>query len=169
MGSAHARLLAGVGRCSLHAAARAGRVLAPEATLAGSTAIASDQSRPTNLSDTAFAFPRQARLLDGAGYASVFKRNRRLANRHWTLLACSRQGQPARLGLAIAKKRARHATVRNRLKRVARESFRCRQAGLEGLDIVVMNNAPAAAANKAELRRSLDTLWQQLAARQQKN
>ena len=138
------------------------------------TAIASDQTRqPTpdkrTSPDTAFAFPRQARLLDSAGYASVFKRNRRLANRHWTLLACSREGLRARLGLAIAKKRARHATVRNRLKRIARESFRCRQAGLNGLDIVVMNNAPAAAANKAELRRSLDSLWQQLAARQQKN
>ncbi len=65
---------------------------------------------------------------------------------------------PARLGLAIAKKRAKRAVDRNRLKRVAREAFRHRREELSGLAIVVMNRDPAAAAGTAELRMAFDRI-----------
>ena len=42
------------------------------------------------------------------------------------------------MGLAIAKKCARRAVDRNRLKRLVRESFRLERLGLPGLDLVVM-------------------------------
>jgi len=81
------------------------------------------------------------------------------------VLATERETLPARLGLAIAKKRARKATTRSRLKRIARESFRHRRTALRGLDIVVMNKDPAAKAAPADLRQSLDVLYQQLISR----
>lgn len=65
----------------------------------------------------------------------------------------------ARLGLAVAKKRARRAVDRNRIKRVARESFRERRAALGSRHVVVMNRDAAKGATAAELRAALDTLW----------
>lgn len=107
-------------------------------------------------------FPRAARLLDGKAYGQVFSKNIRVSNRYWTVLAYSDEGSPARLGLAIAKKRARRAVDRNRLKRVVRESFRHQRASLHGFDVVVMNRDGAAAIGRPELRDSIDQLWNKL-------
>ncbi len=113
-------------------------------------------------------FPRHARLLDGTGYGQVFKKNKRLTNTYWIVLI--HRGQPvngeksnARLGLAIAKKRAKRAVDRNRIKRIARESFRHQRQLLLGCDCVVMNKDRAATASSIELRQSLDKLWSEWA------
>lgn len=113
-------------------------------------------------------------MLDAAGYGQVFKKNKRLSNRYWIVLGHRKQvqskpdgvpeGAPAcsRLGLAIAKKRAKRAVDRNRIKRIARESFRHNRKLLVGYDAVVMNKDQAASATTIELRQSLDTLWVEL-------
>lgn len=120
------------------------------------------------------SFPREVRLLDAAGYGQVFKRNKRLSNRYWIVLGHKTQPQvsveqgsssapaPSRLGLAIAKKRAKRAVDRNHIKRIARESFRHNRELLVGYDAVVMNKDHAASASSVELRQSLDTLWLEL-------
>jgi len=53
----------------------------------------------------------------------------------FTVLYKDNGEQEARLGLAISKKLCKLAVGRNRLKRVARESFRLHRAELSGLDI----------------------------------
>ena len=118
------------------------------------------------------AFPREARLLSGRAYDAVFADNRRLADRYWTVLvhtvprAADADPVPAaRLGLAIAKKRARRAVDRNRIKRVARESFRHARDALAGHHVVVMNRDAAASAGARELRAALDALWARLGRR----
>jgi len=111
------------------------------------------------------SFPREVRLLDAEGYGRVFKRNKRLTNKHWIVLAHRNGSKPCRLGLAIAKKRAKRAVDRNRIKRIARESFRQNRDLLVGFDTVVMNKDPAARASSVELRRSIDTLWVELASK----
>jgi ribonuclease P protein component len=58
---------------------------------------------------------------------------------------------PARLGLAISKKRVRRAVDRNRLKRLARDVFRRHRAALAGLDVVVMARATAVAEDNRTL------------------
>ncbi len=123
---------------------------------------AADSSRLTQLGDALagrFEFPRRARLLSALDYERVFKRNKRVSNPYWTLLGHYRAGQSARMGLAIAKKRARRATDRNRLKRVARESFRIHQQELLGFDLVIMNKDSAAQTSMKTLRNSLDLLF----------
>jgi len=80
------------------------------------------------------SFPRDARLLEAAGYGQVFKRNKRLTNRYWIVLAHRSGSDHSRLGLAIAKKRAKRAVDRNRIKRIARESFRHNRVLLKGYD-----------------------------------
>lgn len=110
-----------------------------------------------------FCFPRSHRLLLPADYSGVFRENVRVSDRYWTILANNKgQGGPARLGMAIAKKRAKRAVDRNRLKRVVREYFRHHNARLGGVDLVVMNRDLAASATNEELRRSLEKLWGKL-------
>lgn len=109
-------------------------------------------------------FPRTARLLTAADYGQVFKKNKRFADRYWTVLVRPGDEQPARLGMAMAKKRAKRAVDRNKLKRVVRECFRVQRHNLAGLDIVVMNRDAAASASKATLHQSIDSLLAKIAA-----
>ena len=75
-------------------------------------------------------------------------------------------GVGARVGMAIAKKRARRAVDRNRLKRHVRETFRNARSQLGNIDVVVMNRDSAATASPEELRRSLAKLWSQIKTEQ---
>jgi len=68
----------------------------------------------------------------------------------------------ARLGLAIARKQARRAIDRNRLKRITRESFRHQRAVLCGIDVVVLCRRDAVSADNTTLSRSLHAHWQRL-------
>ncbi len=90
----------------------------------------------------------------------VFHDGARASDARFTVLASPNGLDRARLGLAISRKAAALATERNRLKRLARETFRANRERLIGFDLVVMARAAAVAASNAELRTSLDTLYQ---------
>ena len=111
-----------------------------------------------------YSFPRTARLLTAGDYSQVFKQNKRYSDHYWTILVRRDDSRPTRLGLAIAKKRARRAVDRNRLKRVVREAFRYQQSTLAGLEMVVMNRDAATKASTAELRASIDALFVKMRA-----
>ncbi len=136
-----------------------------------STTISSTPDQPTpgkrqgqpNSGESANDFPRSKRLLTPGDYSRVFANNVRVNNRYWTILAGTGQGQHARLGLAIAKKRAKRAVDRNRLKRLVRDSFRQRGVELGLIDVVVMNRDACIGAENSELLSSLDGLWNKLA------
>jgi len=61
--------------------------------------------------------------------------------------------------MAIARRYARTAVERNRIKRLVRESFRTRRADLPPLDIVVMLRANTAGVENVALRAGLARLW----------
>lgn len=107
-----------------------------------------------------YRFRPENRLTDAESYGRVFKKARRSRDKWFTVLCRPRRRGAARLGLAISRKHCRHASNRNRIKRIVRESFRHSQAALAGLDIVVMNQPAAAAATNAELFTSLASHWQ---------
>ncbi|MFK7859134.1 MAG: ribonuclease P protein component [Granulosicoccus sp.] len=107
-------------------------------------------------------FPRSARLLTASDYAAVFKKSKRLSDRYWTVLAHSADQIEPRLGLAIAKKRAKRAIDRNRIKRIARESFRHHRSSLTHTELVVMNRDETAHTDSRILRASLDRLLEKL-------
>jgi len=104
------------------------------------------------------SFPRSARLLSAGDYSEVFKRNQRFGDRYWTVLVHRSDNSPARLGLAIAKKRAKRAVDRNKLKRIAREAFRHKRLQLHGMELVVMNRDAAASADTATLHLAFEKL-----------
>lgn len=105
------------------------------------------------------SFPRAARLLSGKDYSHVFKQNKRYSDRYWTILARKNETGLSRLGLAIAKKRAKRAVDRNKIKRVAREAYRVQRDRLPGLELVVMNRDAATHASLKDLRVSIDRLF----------
>jgi ribonuclease P protein component len=109
---------------------------------------------------SSFRFRRNNRLLTAAAYGRVFEKAKRSRDKWFTVLYRERGTGGARLGLAIAKKHCRRATARNRIKRIVRESFRCNQAGLGGLDIVVINQPAADGASSRQLFDSLSNHWQ---------
>lgn len=111
------------------------------------------------------AFARSSRLLTAGDYGRVFGAPQgRASNSCFTLLAIRNDGMPARLGMAIARKKVRRAVDRNRIKRIIRESFRHHPQLLHGLDLVVMARPQAAQATNDELFKSLDALWVRIAA-----
>jgi ribonuclease P protein component len=64
--------------------------------------------------------------------------------------------------VAVAKKKVRRAHERNRVKRLARESFRLHQQQLAVLDIVVMPKMGIETVPNAELHQQLQFAWQKL-------
>ncbi len=108
-------------------------------------------------------FQRPLRLVNGAQFDAVFRRGSRSADQWFTILYRDNQSGHARVGLALAKKRIRHATQRNRIKRLVRESFRRQRDNLPAVDLVVMARDAAAVASNAQLHGSLQRHWQRIA------
>lgn len=107
-------------------------------------------------------------MLSAAAFARVFAGAKRSRDKCFTVLCRSNEKNVARLGLAISKKNCRAATQRNRLKRIARESFRGNQELLKGLDVVVINQPAARSRSNREIFDSLHGHWEQCArAREQ--
>ena len=111
-------------------------------------------------------FPRLERLLQSQDYVSVFTATQcKSSDAYWTVLAKSNHRQYPRLGLAITKKKIPHASDRNRMKRIVRESFRHHKEYVMGLDIVVLCQHRAAAMTNDVLFNSLHNHWLKLAQR----
>jgi ribonuclease P protein component len=110
-------------------------------------------------------FTRENRLLQAAAFSRVFKKAERSRDKWFTVLSRPNDRQVARLGLGISKKHCRHATGRNRIKRLVRESFRRHKAQLAGLDIVVLSQPVTKDASNQALFDSLEKHWQRCARR----
>lgn len=113
------------------------------------------------------AFPRSDRLLAGAEYSRVFGGAERSSDRFFTVLGKFNELSRTRLGLAISRRVAPRAVDRNRLRRMARESFR--QLELASLDYVVVAKRDAVNATNPTLRGSLDRHFNRLSQRASKN
>jgi ribonuclease P protein component len=96
-----------------------------------------------------------------AEFGRVFAEPVRSSDRFFTVLARSTGRAAARLGLTVSRRAAKRAVDRNKLKRLARESFRHHSA-LPPWDFVVLARPGAAAADRRALRASLDRHFEQL-------
>jgi ribonuclease P protein component len=108
------------------------------------------------------SFQRRYRLISTTDYERVFKGNRRSVDESFTVLYRRNGLGYPRLGLVIAKKTVRSAVVRNRLKRIIRESFRSTKQQLTDLDIVIMARRNTGTSSKAKILLSLARHWQTL-------
>jgi ribonuclease P protein component len=106
-----------------------------------------------------YRLKKENRLLDAAVFTRVFKKATRSRDKWFTVLYRENDKDIARLGLAMSKKHCRHATGRNRIKRVVRESFRQHQKELAGVDVVVINEPAARSAGNQQLFDSMLGHW----------
>ena len=105
------------------------------------------------------AFQRDLRLLTAKQYSHVFSDARRFGNHAFTLLVRVNDQAHPRLGLAIAKKSAKRAVDRNRIKRLLRESFRKKQHQLPPIDIIAMCRPAAVKLTNDQILEQLEKQW----------
>ena len=116
-----------------------------------------------------FSFNKSLRLLDAKAYKTVFDNAQFKVSKQQVLyLARKNDMATPRLGLVIAKKNVRHATQRNRIKRILRESFRLQQHRLGGIDTVVLARRGLDQLDNTALHALFNKLWQQLYEKSQK-
>jgi ribonuclease P protein component len=107
----------------------------------------------------AAGMPREARLRRAADFAALQKASGRSGGRCFLLRFGNNDTGMARLGLAISKRVSKRAVDRNRLKRLARESFRRALPSLPPVDILVTARTVALALSGSELLAELDHLF----------
>jgi ribonuclease P protein component len=136
----------------------------------------------------AVTFPRSARLRTPPQFQAALSQGRRISAALFRLhvrlanmpAASTMEEQPsiaprplsaqlmdtttARFGISVSKRVAANAVERNRIKRIARDSFRHRRAQLLPGDYVLLAQRDAAGAPSAALRAALATLWQRAIA-----
>ena len=112
---------------------------------------------------TIYGFSTDVRIHCAADYKSVFDGALfKVHQPHFLFLAKYTEQPNSRLGIVVAKKKVRRAHERNRVKRLARESFRLHQQQLDQLDFVVMPKNGIDAIPNAELLQQLQFAWQKL-------
>lgn len=114
-------------------------------------------------------FPKCAKLLKPAEFKHVFNAAKRAGDRHLTIFYTANEFNHPRLGLAISKKVSKLAVDRNRIKRLARETFRLKQPQLQHADFVVLARPSAVKVDNAVLIASFNKLWAKLGENQADN
>lgn len=118
---------------------------------------------PAHCQHAGSRFPRSRRLLNSAEYQAIFAAAQwRLSRRYYLLLAKPNTGQGPRLGLVVARKNIRLATRRNRIKRVVRETFRCRAGLLGSIDVLFLPRRGMDELPPARQTRLLREAWCEL-------
>jgi ribonuclease P protein component len=132
---------------------------------------------PDNNSLATATFPRHARLRNPQQFQDTFSQGRRINATLFRLhvrfpqlgqdesgLTESSTINVARLGIAVSKRVDARSAGRNRIKRVARESFRAIRSRLPVGDYVLLAQREAARADNSQLAQALDSLWARAAA-----
>ena len=104
-------------------------------------------------------FPAARRLRRKWEFDQLYAGGKRFGNNHFGITMQPNALGQARLGLAVASKPFGGSVPRNRIRRLIRESFRLRQHELPDVDLVVSARPRAKDVSAAELRASLDGLW----------
>ena len=109
------------------------------------------------------AFNRTYKLKKAIEFKRVFKNPFVSSDQLFKILARLNQEENSRLGMAVSRQVDKHAVGRNRIKRVVRESFRCRKSvDNVYLDIVVLPRRETATICNKRLFRSLQGHWSRL-------
>lgn len=116
------------------------------------------------------SFSKSVRLLKSADFQVVFNNAPfRASHQHLLILAKPNKLTLPRLGLVIAKKHIRLSVQRNRVKRLIRESFRHKQAHLQGLDVIVLARRGLDLLENPKITVELEKQWQRIIRKKQQS
>jgi ribonuclease P protein component len=107
-------------------------------------------------------FEPRKRLHQPAEFRDLKRRGRKIADAFFSLSVLANHETYPRLGLSIATRIFRTAVARNRIKRLARESFRLNQHSLPPVDVTVSAREAARLASLKDLRLSLESHWRSI-------
>jgi ribonuclease P protein component len=107
-------------------------------------------------------FPKKNRLVSQADYDSAFKNAKKIGQQALVGLYKPNHLELARVGIIVSKRVAKSAVIRNRIRRIVRESFRSYQNQLKGFDIVIIMRHSSCILTRSELREAIDKLWEKL-------
>lgn len=97
---------------------------------------------------------RETRLTSGNDYRTVYKNGRSVANRELALYFLKRESGHTRAGTSVSRKIG-SAVVRNRIKRLIKESFRRNEARIkEGYDLVFIARQASRGKSFQELEKA---------------
>ncbi len=108
--------------------------------------------------------PKQARLLNKTDYNAVFNKSVKVSDANFLVLIHKTKKPYSRLGLVISKKVDKRAVVRNRIKRIIRESFRNHEFSVN-CDFVLLARPVASKKTNKDLFSSINNLWNQAESR----
>lgn len=108
------------------------------------------------------SFSRQRRVTQKKAYSTLFQIAKKCHSEVFIALHSKNDDLPARLGLAISKKKIRLAVNRNRIKRIIRDSFR--RLSLHGFDVVIIAKKDPTELSNQQLFDDLAGLWEKLNA-----
>jgi len=108
-------------------------------------------------------FDRTRRLLVAGDYSRVFDApDCKASHRNVLLLARCNRSANHRLGLVISKKNVPLAVDRNRIKRIARESFRQLPQSERSVDVVLLARRGLGELGNPEIFALLERQWQKI-------
>ncbi len=106
-------------------------------------------------------FPKRYRLLGSDDFKAVFDAPiKKIHTAHLLAFIAKGSADLSRLGLAITKKKLKHAVARNRIKRLTREAFRQQHNQFETIDIVVI--VKASYDKRFDIGREVDELFSKI-------
>ena len=105
-------------------------------------------------------FDRSKRILTPKAYKAAFNNASKLVGRYFVAYISASDSTDHKLGLVVSKKTAKQAVKRNRIKRIARESFRSNKVlnktrDLPPISIVLVSRTSAKTAENSALFKEL--------------
>lgn len=101
-------------------------------------------------------------MLTPASFGCVFADPLRAASPYIVILARSNHLNFPRVGFALAKKQVKRAHDRNRIKRLAREYFRCHQHEFPAMDFVILVRKAVVELDNQQVTALLEKLWRRM-------